>query len=93
MANWINGCKIKKYNTPLSAEELERLHKARWRQEKKKLVAKMAQEEARERAQKRKQRGLVVPFASDLSKCHKFNIIIDNTEKDEDKNPPPFIVV
>ena len=46
MANWINGCRIKKYNTPLTTKELERLYKARWRQEKKKLVAKMAQEEA-----------------------------------------------
>ena len=46
MANWISGCQIKKYNTPLTTLELECLHKARWRQEKQKLVAKMAQEEA-----------------------------------------------
>ena len=31
MANWIFGCRIKKYNTPLTpTEELECLHKARW---------------------------------------------------------------
>ena len=46
MTNWINGCRIKKYNKPLSTKELERLHKARWRQEKQKLVTEMAQEEA-----------------------------------------------
>ena len=55
MANWTSGCRIKKYSTPLTTEELEHLHKARWRQEKQKLVAKMAQEEAQERARKRKQ--------------------------------------
>ncbi|MCO5567206.1 hypothetical protein L7F22_020894 [Adiantum nelumboides] len=42
MANWISGCRIKKYNLPLTTQELERLHNARWRQEKKKLVAEMA---------------------------------------------------
>ena len=46
MVNWISGCRIKKYNTPLTTLELERLHKARWRHEKQKLIAKMAQEEA-----------------------------------------------
>ena len=46
MANWISGCRIKKYNLPLTTEELGCLHKARWRLEKCKLVAKMAQEEA-----------------------------------------------
>ena len=45
MANWISGCQIKKYNTPLTTLELECLHKAWWRQEKQKLVAEMAQEE------------------------------------------------
>ena len=52
MPNWISGCRIKKYLSPLTQQELNRLHKAKWRQEKKKLVAEMAQEEARERAQK-----------------------------------------
>ena len=46
MANWISGCRIKKYNIPLTTSELERLHKARWRQKKQKLIAEMAQEEA-----------------------------------------------
>ena len=46
MSNWISGCQIKKYNTPLTTLELERLHEAQWRQNKQKLVAEMAQEEA-----------------------------------------------
>ena len=53
----------------------------------------MAQKEAQEQAQKRKKRGLVVPIAMGLSKRHKFNIITDNIEKDEDVTPPPFIAV
>ena len=93
MDNWINGCRIKKYNTPLTIEELERLQKSRWRQEKKKLVAKMDQDEARERAQKCKEQGLVVPIAMGLSKHHKFNIITNNIEKDEDITPPPSIAI
>ena len=93
MANWISGCRIKKYNTPLTTLELERLHKARWRQEKQKLVAEMAQEEAQERARKCKQRGMVVPLAMGLSKLYKFTITMIDNEDDEDKTPPPFIAV
>ena len=93
MANWISGCRVKKYNAPLTTEELEHFHKARWRQEKKKLVAEMAQEEAREWARKCKQQGMVVPLAMGLSKNHKFNIMIDDSKKDKDKTPPPFIAI
>ena len=32
---------------PLTTEQLERLHQAKWRQEKKKLVVEMAQAEAK----------------------------------------------
>ena len=46
MPNWINACRIKKYTTPLTTEQLNQLHKAKWRTEKQKLVAEMAQEEA-----------------------------------------------
>ena len=46
MPNWISGCRIKKYTMPLTTEQLNRLHKAKWRIEKKKLVAQMAQKEA-----------------------------------------------
>ena len=50
MPNWINGCRIKKYTTPLTTKQLDRLHKAKWQREKQKLVAEMAQEEAWQRA-------------------------------------------
>ena len=53
----------------------------------------MAQEEAQEQAQKCKEQGLVVPIALGLSKRHKFNIITDKNEKDEDVTPPPFIAI
>ena len=48
MPNWISGCCVKKYYTQLTTEELERLHKAKCRQEKHQVVAKSAREEARE---------------------------------------------
>ena len=48
--NWISGCHVKKYYTPLTTKELERLHKTKRRQEKRRLVAVSAREEARERA-------------------------------------------
>ena len=93
MANWISGCQIKKYSTPLTTLELEHLHKVRWRQEKQKLVAEMAQEEAQERARKCKHQGMVVTLAMGLSKCYKFTITTTNNKDDEDKTPPPFIAI
>lgn len=47
MPKWISGCRVKKYTTPLTTEQLNRLHKAKWRTKKQKLVAEMAQEESR----------------------------------------------
>ena len=47
MPNWISGCRIKKYYQPLTEQELDRLHKAKWRYEKRQLVAQKAQQEAR----------------------------------------------
>ena len=46
MPNWISGYGIKKYTMPLTTGQLNRLHQAKWRIEKKKLVAELAQEEA-----------------------------------------------
>ena len=89
MLNWISGCRIKKFHVPLTQEELDRLHKAKWRQQKRKLVAEMAQEEAKERARKRKNGG-VVPLAYGISKRHKFSIL--EIENDEE-TPQPFIAV
>lgn len=47
MPNGISGCRIKNYTMALTTEQLNRLHKAKWHAEKHKLVAEMAQEEAR----------------------------------------------
>ena len=30
MPNWISGCRIKKYNKPLTQHELNMLHQAKW---------------------------------------------------------------
>ena len=92
MADWISGCHIMKYNLPLTFEELEQLHKARWRKENRKLVTKMAQEEAKERAKERKQGGAMVPLTLGISKCHKFSIIIKEKDDDEE-TPQPFIAI
>ena len=53
-------------------------------------MAKKAQEEAKKRARNRKQGGAMVPLAMGLSKYHKFNIIINNKDHDEN-TPQPFI--
>ena len=71
---------------------MENLQKARWRQEKRKLLAKMAHKEAKERARKRKQGGEVVPLVMSLSKCHKFKIIMDDKD-DEVETPQPLIPI
>ena len=34
MPNWISGCRIKKYTMPLTIEQLNQLHEAKWRTEK-----------------------------------------------------------
>ena len=35
MPNWISGCRIKKYHTPLSTKQLARLHQAKWKKQNK----------------------------------------------------------
>ena len=50
MPNWLSGCRIKKYHTPLTTEQLEKLHQAKWQKAKKCLMIEMAQEEAKLRA-------------------------------------------
>ena len=47
---WISGCCVKKYYISLTTQELEHLHKAKWRQEKCRLVVESAREEAKEQA-------------------------------------------
>ena len=81
MPNWINGYRVKKYYTLLNIEELECLHKAKWRQEKHRLVAKRAKEEAREQARKCRNGG-VVPFDQGVTNCQKFKAIKENVDQD-----------
>ena len=86
MPNWLSGCRIKKYHVPLTTEQLERLHQAKWRQEKKKIDVEMAQEEAKVRAQKLKQ---AILLKQGVGKRYKIEII-DDLDVD---TPLPFIEV
>ncbi|WP_165303672.1 hypothetical protein, partial [Enterobacter cloacae complex sp. CH23B] len=54
MANWISGCRLKKYNLPLTNELLERMHAAKQRKMKQQQVINEAQEESRLWVLKRK---------------------------------------
>ena len=58
MANWISGCRLKKYKEPLTKEILKKLHATKERKRKHENMKSAAQKEAKERAAKlRKQRG------------------------------------
>ncbi len=52
MANWISGCRLKKYHETLTPELLERLHAAKARKQNKQLEKQQAQAEAKERVLK-----------------------------------------
>ena len=54
MLNWISGYCIKKYNKPLTQNELNMLHQAKRGKERKQIEIELAQEEAKLRAQKQK---------------------------------------
>ncbi|MCO5551444.1 hypothetical protein L7F22_004947 [Adiantum nelumboides] len=54
MANWISGCRLKKYNLPLTNELLERMHAAKQRRIKRQQIIDEVQEEARIQVLKRK---------------------------------------
>ena len=54
MPNWISGCGIKKYNKPLTQDEVNMLHQAKQRKEQKQIEIELSQEEAKLRAQKQK---------------------------------------
>ena len=45
MPNWISGCRIKKYHRPLTQNELNLLHQAKWKEQKQTEID-LAQEEA-----------------------------------------------
>ena len=57
MANWISGCRLKKYKEPLTEDILKRLHATKERKRRDDKMKAQAQREAKERAVKlRKQR-------------------------------------
>ena len=60
MSNWISGCRLKKYHLPLTNEMLERMHAAKNRKEAAALQKQEAQDKARERIKKIKQRRAMV---------------------------------
>ena len=49
MPNWISGCRLKKYYTPLTQEKLNTLNEAKWRKRNNELKAEKAREEAKQR--------------------------------------------
>ncbi len=55
MPNWISGCRIKKYEEPLTQEMLQKIHNAKALEKEHKRVVKEAQDEAKIRILKRKQ--------------------------------------
>lgn len=52
MANWISGCRIKKFHEPLTEEILARLHAAKERKQQKEDDKQKTQTEAKERVLK-----------------------------------------
>ena len=68
MSNWISGCRLKKYHLPLTNEMLERMHAAKSKKEAAALQKQQAQDKARERIKKIKQRrtmvGAILPTTS-----------------------------
>ncbi|MCO5558815.1 hypothetical protein L7F22_012403 [Adiantum nelumboides] len=56
MPNWISGCRLKKYHLPLITDMLAKIHSAKERKSKLKEIKAEAQEEARIRILKRKQK-------------------------------------
>ncbi|MCO5575728.1 hypothetical protein L7F22_029531 [Adiantum nelumboides] len=56
MPNWISGCRLKKYHLPLTTDMLAKIHSAKERKNKLKEIKAEAQEEARIRIVKRKQK-------------------------------------
>ncbi|MCO5609014.1 hypothetical protein L7F22_063234 [Adiantum nelumboides] len=87
MPNWISGCRLKKYHLPLTINMLAKIHSAKERKNKLKEIKAEAQEEARIRILKRKQKlqqqkqplneeSTPVPFAA-IQSCDHWQIGID----------------
>ena len=60
MSNWISGCRIKKYELPLTNEMLERMHEAKNRKDAATLQREEAQAEVKERIRRIKQRQAMI---------------------------------
>lgn len=56
MANWISGCRLKKYHEPLTPDLLERLHAPKQHKQRREDIKSTAQAEAKARALKLKQK-------------------------------------
>ena len=89
MPNWISGCHLKKYYTPLTQEQLKMLHGAKWRKRNNQLKAKMAREEAKQRERNRK--GKRAQMGQQLN-IHKLNLHEDDELLDE-VVPQPIILI
>ena len=88
MPNWISGCRIKKYHKPLTQNELNLLHQAKWQKERKKIEIELAQEEAKLRVQKRK----LVRETGKPMWIYKMELLRGEEELDEEI-PQPIITI
>ena len=88
MPNWISGCHIKKYNKPLTQHELNLLHQAKWRKERKQIEIELDQEEAKLRAQKQK----LVRETREPMWIYTMGLLRGEDEPEED-TPQPIITI
>ena len=85
MPNSINGCRLKKYYTPLTQEQLKTLHEAKWRKRNNELKAEMAREEAKQRERNRKDKHAQT---GQQLKIHKLKLYEEDELSDEDIPQP-----
>ena len=88
MSNSISGCRIKKYNKPLTQHELNLLHQAKWQKEWKQIEIELAREEAKLRAQKQK----LVWEVREPMRIYKMELLRGEEELEED-TPQPIITI
>ena len=89
MLNWTSGCRLKKYYTPLTQEQLKMLHEEKWRKQNNQLKAKMAREEARQREHNKKDKQAQTGHTF---KIHKLKLHKEDELLDEDI-PQPIIMI
>ena len=91
IANWISGCRIKKFHEPLTQEILARLHAAKSRKERLENAKQEAQAEAKARALKLRQRQR--PNVEDLNLSKKLRICQLTGYDGEDYQVRPNVIV